>query len=320
MPWNLALGLSAALLVFIAYNQSFWWVSEPDYFYGFLTPLFCLTIVCERWPLILRSLAAAEAPGSARADGLRGILLKFSAIAFLALGCGGIVAGSLMRTDGMEPSAASNFTVTLGGILAIFGLLFVCVPASRNGTASATLAKDARLGVLALFIYPVGVWMLSARLMGAVEIPLSLFLQARITGFVSTVFDLAGASLIREGNVLLLPGGPIGVSEACSGIRSLTGSLFTGAFLGAAFFRTYTPKVLLLLAAILMAFLSNLARTLFLCIWSYQRGPHSIEGMVHDATGYAVLALSTLGLLVMVGIFKQAGRIRVEFSKPGGAS
>jgi hypothetical protein len=62
-------------------------------------------------------------------------------------------------------------------------------------------------------------------------------------GFVSLVFDLAGATLIREGNVLVLPTGRVGVAEACSGIRSLTGCLFSGALLGAAFFRSFAVVV-----------------------------------------------------------------------------
>ena len=52
---------------------------------------------------------------------------------------------------------------------------------------------------------------------------------------VFTVFSLLGYPLIQEGNVLVLPLGQVGVADACSGIRSLTGCLFAGSFLAAVF-------------------------------------------------------------------------------------
>ena len=40
---------------------------------------------------------------------------------------------------------------------------------------------------------------------------------------------------VVQGNVLALPTGNVGVEDACSGIRSLTGCLFAGSFLAAVF-------------------------------------------------------------------------------------
>eukprot|EP01031_Cornospumella_fuschlensis_P000633 gene633-804_t len=48
------------------------------------------------------------------------------------------------------------------------------------------------------------------------------------------------------------------------------------------------------------AFLTNLARSLFLTGWAYRNGPTSIEGTVHDVAGYAVLGLTVVGLLCLL--------------------
>ncbi len=313
-PWFLALGLSAGLLAFVAYDQSYWWAKEPDYSFGFLAPLFCFYITYDRWPLINRSIEAAQSPGAPRVQGFCGLLLATGAIALLAVGSVGVILGSLMRADSPVAEPSATVTITLGSILAAFGLLFLCVPVPQPSSATRSLRRDSRLAVLSLFVFPIGSWILSARLLGVFEDRLSLFLQGKVVAFVSLVFDLAGATLIREGNVLLLPTGRVGVAEACSGIRSLTGCLFSGAFLGAVFFRSFTPKVLLLIAALLLAFLTNLARNLFLTFWAYRHGPSAIEGTVHDAAGYVVLGFTTLGLLLLVVVIKRVGSIGIEFS------
>jgi len=310
----LALGLSGGLLAFVACDQSYWWLREPDYTFGFLTPIFCLYITYDRWPLINESLDIAEAPGAPRMQGICGFFLAAGAVALLGIGGAGVILGALMRADSPEVFASSTFAITMGSVPAVLGLLFICIPAPQAGSAARSFSQDSRLNVLKHFIFPVCIWILSARLLGTFEDSLSLFLQNRVVGFVSLVFDLAGATLIREGNVLVLPSGRVGVAEACSGIRSLTGCLFSGALLGATFFRGLAPKVFLLLAAVLLAFLTNLSRNLFLTCWAYRHGPSAIHGWVHDATGYAVLGLTTLGLLLLVGLMKRVGSMGIELS------
>ena len=138
----------------------------------------------------------------------------------------------------------------------------------------------------------------------AVENALSLFLLRKVVAVVSAAFSVLGLPLIRQGNVLILPHGQVGVADACSGIRSLTGCLFAGTFLAAVFLDRFWKKVLLVAAAMGLAFLTNLARSLFLTAWAYAYGSEAIEGTLHDATGYAVLGLTSLGLFCMLPLFR----------------
>jgi len=111
---------------------------------------------------------------------------------------------------------------------------------------------------------------------------------------------------VQEGNVLILPHGQVGVADACSGIRSLTGCLFAGSFLSAVFMDRLWKKVALVAAALVFAFFTNLLRSLFLTGWAYAYGSEAIEGTLHDATGYAVLGLTCVGLFGLMPLFNGA--------------
>jgi len=52
--------------------------------------------------------------------------------------------------------------------------------------------------------------------------------------------------------------------------------------------------------ALLLAFATNLCRSLFLTALAYHFGPRSINGPVHDIAGYSVLGLTVLALLCLL--------------------
>ena len=91
----------------------------------------------------------------------------------------------------------------------------------------------------------------------------------------------------------------VGVAEACSGIRSLTGCLFAGSFLAAVFLEKLWKKTLLVGMAAVFAFGMNIVRALFLTGWAYRHGSDAIHN-VHDIAGYAVLGLTVAGLLCLL--------------------
>jgi exosortase len=140
----------------------------------------------------------------------------------------------------------------------------------------------------------------------AVETAVSLFLLRKVVTVVFTLFSVLGYPLVQEGNVLVLPHGRVGVAEACSGIRSLTACLFAGSFLAAVFLDKLWKKVLLVSAALVMAFFTNLLRSLFLTAWAYAYGSEAIEGKLHDFTGFAVLGLTSVGLFCLLPLFRAA--------------
>jgi len=184
----------------------------------------------------------------------------------------------------------------------VLGLLLTNAPESPSPKA-AGLLDDARVRLVAFFTFPVLIWFVSAPMVSVIETQLSLFLLHKVVTVVSFVFDMLGMPVEQEGNVLVLPTGRVGVAEACSGIRSLTGCLFAGSFLAATFLDKLWKKVTLVALSMLFAFVTNLARSLFLTAYAYNYGPEAIEGTVHDVAGYAVLGLTVVGLLCLLPLF-----------------
>jgi exosortase/archaeosortase family protein len=197
-------------------------------------------------------------------------------------------------------SLPSSFVMTysFAGIVLSSALLF-----SEKRADGSALGTRERIGFVGLMLFPALIWIISAPLMSAVETKVSVFLLNRVTSVVFAIFDSLGMAIERRANVLILPKGEVGVQEACSGIRSLTGCLFAGSFLAAVFLDRLWKKVLMVLTALILAFLTNIMRSMFLTAWAYAYGSEAIEGTVHDATGYAVLGLTVVLLLCLMPLF-----------------
>ena len=302
-----ALAVGLVYAVFLTVDQMHWWRLKPDYAFGWLVPVFVVFLVKDRWPQVMQlfrpsgpsPLPAALGRATAVLAGgaLGGGMLLFLAGALYRAGAGSTQPGSLVLAFGFA------------GVL--IGLVYFNVPAGRVGDGSAgtlwqRLHADARLRAVALFLFPALIWVLSAPLLTAVENAVSLVLLRKVVEMVFTIFSLLGYPLVQEGNVLVLPHGSVGVADACSGIRSLTGCLFAGSFLAALYLDRFWQKSLLVAAAMGLALLTNLLRSLFLTGWAYAYGSEAIEGTLHDATGYAVMVLTVIGLFLLLPLFNRA--------------
>lgn len=306
-----ALALGLAFVVCLTLDQMHWWQSKPDYAFGWLVPFFVVYLIFDRWEK-LREIFRATGPGPLP----RGLQRAVSGAAGLVLGAGLalFLLGAVYRAgSGVTQPGSLALAVGFSGVL--LGLIYFNVPEGRiaetePSTGWRALRADARLRAATLFLFPALIWILSAPLVTAVENAISLMLLRKVVSVVFTVFSLLGYPLIQEGNVLVLPLGSVGVADACSGIRSLTACLFAGSFLAAVFLDKMWKKVLLVFVAMGFAFLTNLMRSLFLTAWAYAYGSEAIEGKMHDATGYAVLGLTSVGLLCLLPLFNAANWYR----------
>jgi exosortase/archaeosortase family protein len=217
---------------------------------------------------------------------------------------------------GAGTSQPGTLAITMGAAGILLPLIFINAPAPAGpaefqpaigaavaptrATPRAEMFSDGRVRLSALFLFPALVWLVSALMVSAVESQVNLALLHRVVVVVAFVFDTLGLPIEQHGNVLALPSGNVGVEDACSGIRSLTGCLFAGSFLAAVFLEALWKKIALVVAAMLFAFFTNLARSLFLTAWAYNYGPAAIEGTVHDVAGYAILGLTVVGLLCLL--------------------
>jgi exosortase/archaeosortase family protein len=312
-PFLPALLLAAGFLAFVAWDQSHWWRVKEDYSFGWLVPVFVAFVVHDRWAKISAAVAVCATDGSPRAAGWRKWLLRILAGAALLFGALMFLLGSFYRA-GAGTSQPGTLAITMGAVAIVLPLLFVNAPEGGTGVSpvsanhgqdarATSIFDDARVKLVALFLFPALVWLVSAPMVSAVETQLNLALLRYIVTAVASVFDVLGLPLEQQGNVLALPTGNVGVEDACSGIRSLTGCLFAGSFLAAVFLDKLWKKIALVVAALVLALLTNLGRSLFLTAWAYRYGPRAIEGTVHDVAGYAVLGLTVAGLLCLLPIF-----------------
>lgn len=305
-----ALILGATYLVFVAWDQSHWWRIKEDYSFGWLVPIFVAFVVHDRWAKVLAGLAACRAPGSPRVAGWQKGLLWLVLGAALTAGVLMFLLGALYRAAS-GTSQPATFAITFGAVGILLPLLFLNAPASPSPKPSSA-PGDARVKLALLFVFPLLVWLVSAPVVSSIESQINLALLGRVVKVVAFVFDTLGLPLEQQGNVLVLPTGKVGVEDACSGIRSLTGCLFAGSFLAAVFVEKLWKKIVLVGTALLLAFVTNLGRSLFLTAWAYHYGPQAIDGKVHDIAGYAVLGLTVVGLLCLLPLLN----LKLASSRP----
>ena len=301
------------MVAFLSWDQSHWWRLREDYFFGFFVPIFVGYVLFERWPLI-RDHFLGESRPPAIGVGSRVLAGVLSGAAWLGV-VGGLVfllGGAAMRAiEG--PRLPASQMHAMGFAAFLLGSIFLI---GGRDAAGQTRSVGARWNLALLFVFPALIWMLSAPMVDFLERQVSLVLLNRVASVVFGVFDFLGLTLIRNGNVLQLPTGDVGVEDACSGIRSLTGCLFAGSFLAAVFLDRFWKKVLMVGMAMLFAFLMNILRSLFLTAWAYQYGADAIGGTVHDATGYAVLGLTLVGLIALLPLFNYRLEWEDEVDEP----
>jgi exosortase len=308
----------AMLLGFAVYticDQFYWWGAREDYSFGYLVPLFAIYVLYDRWPVIRSYLLRGEAPEvvatpAAPVATVFTQLFEWLAYAVFLGGLSLFAIGALLRSvTGPQNPASLAIAAGFGGLL--LSVIFIMTKERVDGQP---LSLKSRLMLTGLFLFPALIWLISAPMVSVVETEIRVFLLTKVTIVVFNLFDIIGYAIEREGNVLLLPEGQVGVEEACSGIRSLTACLFAGSFLAAVFLNRFWKKVLLVAAAMCFAVLTNLIRSIFLTLWAYNYGSQAIDdhwvlplvgdiGSVHDVTGLAILGFTCVGLILLLPIF-----------------
>ncbi|MGB0416876.1 MAG: exosortase/archaeosortase family protein [Coraliomargarita sp.] len=300
--------------VFMIWDQFFWWGDREDYSFGYLVPLFAAYVLYDRWPVIRGYLVNGAKPGDEMSDAqnstLTSLLSGIAVAGFLgSLLLYGI--GALLRSV-TGPQNPASLAIAAGFAGIAFSTIFIM---SKERADGKLMPLHNRLALTALFLFPVLIWLISAPLVSAVETKIRVFLLTQVTIVVFNLLDILGYEIQREGNVLILPLGRVGVEEACSGIRSLTACLFAGSFLAAVFLNRFWKKVALVFAALVLAVFTNLIRSLFLTLWAYYYGSNAIDehwvlpvigydlGSVHDVTGFAILGVTCVGLMCLLPIF-----------------
>jgi exosortase len=129
--------------------------------------------------------------------------------------------------------------------------------------------------------------------------PLQDNLQHITTWIAFQVFTLFQSNVVRQGYVITLPGGMLGVEEACSGIRSLTALTALSAFL--AFWNGFGPirGGFLVVGSIPIVVMVNLLRVLLSGLIQEAFGADYIKGAWHEALGFAMVFVGLALIMVL---------------------
>ncbi len=193
-------------------------------------------------------------------------------------------AQSLVATLGVELFLSrSALIVTLAGTVLLVG-----------GTA---ILKKVGFSILLLcFMVP-----LPALIFNYLTFPLQI-LASQLAEVSLRVLDVP---VLRTGNILELPSGPLSVVEACSGIRSLLSLTFHSLVYGYFFEKRTGMRVVLFVATIPIAILANAGRVTITGVLS-QINPDWAKGFFHESTGWVIFMLA---LAILLLFHRVAGRV-----------
>ncbi len=253
------------------YRLGVFWHRYDDYSYGWFVPLLCLCLFWERWKRRPRRSPVRAGSGTFAVLGVCALALLL-AVLFLTV----ITHGRF---------AAWLFALTVVAIT-IIALYFV------GGRSYARF-----------FLFPVLFFLIAVPWPSRVQLPLTGRLSTLNAAVSARVANHLGTPAVRSGVIIETGAGPVGVDEACSGIRSFQASLMVSLFLGELFQFGFFRRVLLLLGGVGIALFCNVVRTTYLVRTCDLKGLDAVN-LYHDRAGFTILGITFAGLLVLAWLLR----------------
>jgi exosortase len=243
------------------------WSSNPQYSYGLVVPILVAGLLLRRWH------HAKQIP---RDDSTAGNFL------LLFLLCGALAFFYLPTRLVEEATPEWRPIQWLLGLETIGLTLF----AIRLGGGKFWLRQLA---------FPIAFFLVSIPWPTLVEAPIIQGLSRMNAGMVVNVLSFLDVPAIQHGNTIEVSTGIVGISDACSGIRSFQSSLMISLFLGEFYLFSWQRRVLLVPISFALAMLLNLCRASLLTWIAAKKGIGAIAEY-HDEAGLTILLVCT-GLL-----------------------
>ena len=243
------------------------WYRDPDYSHGFLVPLLSAYLIWARRDKL------RQVP---RRPSFWGMVIVLGALGLLVLGSLG----------------AELFLARFSLLCTICGLIvYFCGCAMLRALA-----------------FPMAFLLFAIPIPGVVYNEIVFPLQFIASKFATwTLEQLNLFPIMREGNVLILPGMSLEVVEACSGIRSLMSLLALAAGFGYVMERSAVARWILFLAMVPLAIISNGTRVMLTAIMANYMGPQAAEGFMHEFSGWVIFVVATA---MFLGFYALMTRIR----------
>jgi exosortase len=226
---------------------------------------------------------------------------------------------------GIKQDAAPNRALGIG--ILVFAVLLRI--AAGLAAELFTMRASIVIALVGLTVYQYGVrqvlhWWLPF-VLGALAVPLpelvtqalALPLQFRASRMGAALLHFRGIPVRLDGNVIRIPGHELFVTEACSGLRSLTALLSVGVLMSALVLDTASARLVLVLLAIPIAIVVNGIRVFFTGFLVYFVSPAFGDGFMHLTEGW-LLFLVSLSLLGAFAWLESKVESRFAFSRTRG--
>ena len=249
----LLVAVLVALYAPVLYRLVRQWWTDPDYSHGFLVPLLSAYLIWQRRDKLSE---VARKPSN------WGLLIVLGSLGLLFLG-------------------------SLGAELFLTRISII-------GTICGLIAYFSGWKLLRAMAFPL------AFLLFAVPIPVIIYneivfpLQFIASRFATGCLEMLNLfPIMREGNVLIMPGMRLEVVEACSGIRSLMSLLALAAGYGYLAEKSVAVRWFLFLAMVPLAIVSNGTRVMITALMTNYIGPKAAEGFMHEFSGWVIFVVAT---------------------------
>jgi exosortase len=161
---------------------------------------------------------------------------------------------------------------------------------------------------LRVLTYPLLLILLMIPLPGFIVERLTFPLQMFASRFAERALEILGYSVLREGNILRLPGATLSVAEACSGLRSMCALTFLGqAYVCMFDGRRWMRPVMAFMVVPIAVFANGFRIVISAVAGSYK--PEWMTGLAHESTGWVVFVIAFLCIVLLHLSFNQLERI-----------
>ena len=135
---------------------------------------------------------------------------------------------------------------------------------------------------------------------------LALPLQFKASQMGAALLEMRNVPVLLTGNVIRLPGQELFVTEACSGLRSLTALISTSILMGAVLLKTPASRLVIVLLAVPIAILVNGVRVFLTGFLVYFVSPSLGTGFMHVTEGWLLFLVSLAALGAVTALAVQA--------------
>ena len=256
------------LLLITLWGWAIWgcaehWIGNPNYSYGWVVPALAVAFAARR----LGGKSSPPAPTQPAAS-------------FASVGLAAPVAAAVVYL--LEFGRAEMWHPEL---------VLVTICALATAATLAVLHADGGIALARRLAFPILFFLAAVPWPPRLEQPVTSGLMQGVATVTAEILHFIRDPAQTSGGAIALHDGVVGVTEACSGIRSLQSGIMFGLAMGEWFLLSGARRVLLLGGAIVFALATNITRTLLLSLQADRHGVGSIES-VHDLIG--TIMISTL--------------------------